>query len=115
MRRWRRRRRVRSSGHRADRRVSRPGCCWRSRMKPRSKTWTKYKDIAAQLGDPRKLIEEKARELIKTGKPIYWRRPASIPRRRPSAESDSLQLVAPVFRVAATLLAFVLVYRATGS
>src|SRR3954451_18867526 len=32
----------------------------------------KYKDIAAQLGDPRKLTEEKARELIKTGKPIYW-------------------------------------------
>jgi hypothetical protein len=32
----------------------------------------KYKDIAAQLGDPRKLTDEKARELIKTGKPIYW-------------------------------------------
>src|SRR3954454_20479530 len=32
----------------------------------------KYKDIAARLGDPRKLTEEKARELIKTGKPIYW-------------------------------------------
>src|SRR5262249_45204747 len=32
----------------------------------------KYKDIVAKLGDPRKTTEEQARELIKTGKPIYW-------------------------------------------
>src|SRR5215472_8959080 len=32
----------------------------------------KYKDIAAKLGDPRKITDEQARELIKTGKPIYW-------------------------------------------
>src|SRR5881227_1694158 len=32
----------------------------------------KYKDIAAKLGDPRKVTEEQARDLIKTGKPIYW-------------------------------------------
>jgi hypothetical protein len=32
----------------------------------------KYKDILAKLGDPRKITDEKARELIKTGKPLYW-------------------------------------------
>jgi hypothetical protein len=32
----------------------------------------KYKDILAKLGDPRKITDEQARELIKTGKPIYW-------------------------------------------
>src|SRR5689334_20011848 len=32
----------------------------------------KYKDILARLGDPRKITDEQARELIKTGKPIYW-------------------------------------------
>jgi hypothetical protein len=32
----------------------------------------KYKDIAAKLGDPRKVTEEQARDLIRTGKPIYW-------------------------------------------
>jgi Zinc carboxypeptidase len=32
----------------------------------------KYKNIAAQLGDPRKTSEAAAQELIKTGKPIYW-------------------------------------------
>jgi hypothetical protein len=32
----------------------------------------KYKDIAARLGDPRKTTEEQAKELIRTGKPIYW-------------------------------------------
>jgi Zinc carboxypeptidase len=32
----------------------------------------KYKGITAALTDPRKTTEEKARELIKTGKPIYW-------------------------------------------
>src|ERR1051325_1665087 len=32
----------------------------------------KYRDIAARLGDPRKVSDEQARELIKTGKPIYW-------------------------------------------
>ena len=32
----------------------------------------KYKEILAKLGDPRKVSEEQARELIKTGKPIYW-------------------------------------------
>src|SRR5713101_1243492 len=32
----------------------------------------KYKDILAKLGDPRKVTDEQARELIKTGKPIYW-------------------------------------------
>src|SRR5499427_8464322 len=31
-----------------------------------------YKDIAAKLGDPRKITDEQARELIKIGKPIYW-------------------------------------------
>ncbi|HTP31078.1 MAG TPA: M14 family zinc carboxypeptidase, partial [Candidatus Acidoferrales bacterium] len=33
----------------------------------------KYKDILARLGDPRKLKnDDEARELIKTGKPLYW-------------------------------------------
>ena len=32
----------------------------------------KYKDMLAKLGDPRKITDEQARELIKTGKPIYW-------------------------------------------
>jgi hypothetical protein len=32
----------------------------------------KYKDMLAQLGDPRKLTEARAREIIKTAKPIYW-------------------------------------------
>src|SRR5436190_11557724 len=32
----------------------------------------KYKDIVAKLGDPRKITDEQARDLIKTGKPIYW-------------------------------------------
>src|SRR6185436_1136066 len=32
----------------------------------------KYKDILARLGDPRKTTDDQARELIKTGKPIYW-------------------------------------------
>ena len=32
----------------------------------------KYKDILAKLGDPRKITDEQAHELIKTGKPLYW-------------------------------------------
>ena len=32
----------------------------------------KYKDILAKLGDPRKLTDDQARELIKVGKPLYW-------------------------------------------
>src|SRR5215467_14081987 len=32
----------------------------------------KYKDILAKLGDPRKITDEQARELIKSGKPLYW-------------------------------------------
>src|SRR5262245_47514207 len=32
----------------------------------------KYKDILAKLGDPRRITDEQARELVKTGKPIYW-------------------------------------------
>jgi hypothetical protein len=32
----------------------------------------KYRDIAARLGDPRKITDAEARELIRTGKPIYW-------------------------------------------
>ncbi len=32
----------------------------------------KYKDMLAQLGDPRKIDEEQARKLIHTAKPIYW-------------------------------------------
>ena len=32
----------------------------------------KYKDILAKLGDPRKITDEQAQELIKTGKPLYW-------------------------------------------
>src|SRR5215470_11510002 len=32
----------------------------------------KYKDIVAKLGDPRKITDGQAHELIKTGKPIYW-------------------------------------------
>ena len=31
----------------------------------------KYKDILAKLGDPRKITDQQARELIKIGKPIY--------------------------------------------
>jgi hypothetical protein len=32
----------------------------------------RYKDMLAQLGDPRKTTEEQARHLIHTAKPIYW-------------------------------------------
>ncbi|HEY2015683.1 MAG TPA: M14 family zinc carboxypeptidase [Bryobacteraceae bacterium] len=32
----------------------------------------KYKDILAKLGDPRKITDEQAHELTKTGKPLYW-------------------------------------------
>jgi hypothetical protein len=32
----------------------------------------KYKDALAKLGDPRKLTDEQARELIHTAKPLYW-------------------------------------------
>src|SRR5437588_3252734 len=32
----------------------------------------KYKDILAKLGDPRKITDQQARELIKIGKPLYW-------------------------------------------
>jgi len=32
----------------------------------------KYKAMLAQLGDPRKITQEQAREIIKTAKPIYW-------------------------------------------
>jgi len=32
----------------------------------------RYKDMLAQLGDPRKISEEQARKLIHTAKPIYW-------------------------------------------
>ena len=32
----------------------------------------KYKEMLAQLGDPRKISEEQARKLIHTAKPIYW-------------------------------------------
>ena len=32
----------------------------------------KYKAMLAQLGDPRKVTEEQARQVIKTAKPIYW-------------------------------------------
>jgi hypothetical protein len=32
----------------------------------------KYKDILAKLGDPRKITDEQAHELIKIGKPIYY-------------------------------------------
>ncbi len=32
----------------------------------------KYKDMLAELGDPRKTSEERARQIEKTGKPIYW-------------------------------------------
>src|SRR5689334_14940821 len=32
----------------------------------------KYQDVLAKLGDPRKITDQQARELIKTGKPLYW-------------------------------------------
>jgi hypothetical protein len=32
----------------------------------------RYKEMLAQLGDPRKITEEQARKLIHTAKPIYW-------------------------------------------
>jgi hypothetical protein len=32
----------------------------------------KYKSILARLGDPRKITDEQARDLIKIGKPLYW-------------------------------------------
>ena len=32
----------------------------------------RYKDMLAQLSDPRKISEEQARRLIHTAKPIYW-------------------------------------------
>ncbi len=32
----------------------------------------KYKEMLARLGDPRKITEEEARELMHTAKPIYW-------------------------------------------
>jgi hypothetical protein len=36
------------------------------------KSLDKYKQITAQLSDPRKITEAQAKELIKTGKPIYY-------------------------------------------
>jgi hypothetical protein len=36
------------------------------------KNLEKYKDDLAKLGDPRKLTDEQARELIHTTKPLYW-------------------------------------------
>ncbi len=32
----------------------------------------KYKEQLAKLSDPRKITEEQAREIIQTGKPMYW-------------------------------------------
>jgi hypothetical protein len=32
----------------------------------------KHKENLARLGDPRKITDEQARELIKTAKPLYW-------------------------------------------
>ena len=32
----------------------------------------KYKEMLAQLGDPRRITEAQSRELIKTAKPLYW-------------------------------------------
>jgi hypothetical protein len=32
----------------------------------------KHKDILSKLGDPRKTTDEQARDLIRTGKPLYW-------------------------------------------
>jgi hypothetical protein len=32
----------------------------------------KYKDMLAELGDPRKTSDQRARQIINTGKPIYW-------------------------------------------
>jgi hypothetical protein len=32
----------------------------------------KYKTMLGQLGDPRKTTEEQARQIVKTGKPLYW-------------------------------------------
>ena len=39
---------------------------------PTIKQLDRYKDMLAQLGDPRKITEEQARKLIHTAKPIYW-------------------------------------------
>ncbi len=36
------------------------------------KSLDKYKQITAQLSDPRKLTDAQAKALIQTGKPIYW-------------------------------------------
>ncbi len=36
------------------------------------KNLDQYKDILAKLGDPRKITEKQAQDLIHTGKPIYW-------------------------------------------
>ncbi len=36
------------------------------------KNLDKYKQITAQLSDPRKLTDAQAKALIQTGKPIYW-------------------------------------------
>jgi hypothetical protein len=44
----------------------------------------KYRQIAAQLTDPRKLSDVQAKQLIATGKPIYFASAASI-RPRPAA------------------------------
>ena len=45
---------------------------WRSPTRPPSRTSTSTRTCSRKLGDPRKTTDEQARELIKTGKPIYW-------------------------------------------
>ncbi|HEY3841342.1 MAG TPA: M14 family zinc carboxypeptidase [Bryobacteraceae bacterium] len=39
---------------------------------PTIKQLDRYKDMLAELGDPRKITEEQAQKLIHTAKPIYW-------------------------------------------
>src|SRR5215467_6322602 len=36
------------------------------------KSLDKYRDMLGKLGDPRKITDDQARDLIKTSKPIYW-------------------------------------------
>ncbi len=57
------------------------------------KNLDKYKDILAKLGDPRKITDQQAHELIKIGKPIYWigqRHPLARNRRTRDADRAGL-------------------------
>ncbi len=45
---------------------------WAAGCAPTIRDLARYKQITAELSDPRKISEARARELIRTGKPIYY-------------------------------------------